>query len=296
MNKYLLAGISALVKTKSRFNYPWFFGHSGASVLAGYFLLRDNDLPDEVRNAIAKHLDQIVAGDDALFSPVSYDSPQADQKEFIQFLSECVRVHSTTGHGVIFGALVLKAVTIEPCLFTKEVSDGVVSLLRDCLDDVPNRHYGIADYHSPDVDYSGIKILTSAKEAAGYSLSVHDVVYPDQTIGNTYYFLAGDLLHSVTYAHALLELEELGYGEIVSEGLDAISRHIFLSSRTHQDLEPIQTVQLYDPRTISFWDRSLSEPHQIKLAYSSLALTTSSTAEERARVFGTLSKYWASYK
>lgn len=295
-DKYLLAGISALARAKGEFDYPWFFGHSGASVLAGYFLLRDNDLATDVRSVIEEHLDQLISADEALFKAFSFDACQADKQELMQCLSECVRTHSTTGHGVIFGTLALKAFTIEPALLTNEVSDGVVALLRDCLEDVPNRHYGISEYRSPAVDYSGIKLLRSAKEAADYSLTVHDTVYPDQIIENTYYFLAGDLLHCVTYAHALLELEELGYGDIVEAGLEAISRHIYLSSRTHRELEPIKATRAYDPTTLAFWNRSITEPHHIKLAYSSLALTASKSAEERSRVFGDLSKYWASYQ
>ena len=108
-------------------------------------------------------------------------------------MTECVKAHSTTGHGVIFDTLALRAFTIEPRLLIEKVSNGLVFLLRDCLDDVPNRHYGIAGYHSSDVDYTGIRYFTSAKEAADVSLSVHGAVYADQVIEDTYYFLSGDL-------------------------------------------------------------------------------------------------------
>ncbi len=80
INKYLLAGISALARRKNQFNYPWFFVHSRASVLAGYFMLADNDLSEDVRNAIEVYLDEVIASDKLRFSHVSYDSSQADRE------------------------------------------------------------------------------------------------------------------------------------------------------------------------------------------------------------------------
>lgn len=296
MNKYLHAGLSALVNTKNKANSPWFFGHSGASVLAGYFLLNDIELSGEVRTAIGNYLDETIARDPQLFELISLGNTSENISEFIGVLSECTKAHSTTGHGVIYGTLALKAITLEPSLFTKEVSDGLIALLQDCLTDIPNRHYGIKDYHSADVDYTGMKTFLSAQEAGSYSLTVHAAVYPDQIIDDTYYFLAGNLLHAVTYAHALIDLEELGYSELVSAGLEPLAQHIHLSSRVIEQLQPIEVSETYDPTEIEFWSRPLNEPHQIKLAYSGLALTRTMSDERRRVVFSDLSKYWATFQ
>ncbi|WP_101758470.1 hypothetical protein [Oceanicoccus sp. KOV_DT_Chl] len=295
MDKYLHAGVSALVNTTRKLSLPWFFGHSGASILAGFFLLKDNDLDVEVSRAITKYLDQTISADPVIFELSSLNNSLVSVDELLSAISICVNSHSTTGHGVIFGTLALRALVQEPKLLTRQVSEGLVTLLRQCLEDVPNRHYGINNYQSSEVDYSGCKSFSSVKEAAEYSLTVHETVYPDQTIGETFYFLAGDLLHSVTYAHALLELEALGYGEIAHQGLGPLSRHIFLSSRLHKDLYPLVAKRVFDPKQLSFWQRPLAEPHNIKLAYSSMALIANYSPQEKDKVFRNLSKYWAMY-
>lgn len=296
MDKYLQSGVSALANTKNKFDRPWFFGHAGASVLAGHFLLKDNEFSKEVRAKITEYLDSILASDPDLFAPADFSLPEASRSEILKCISEVVEVHSTTGHGIIFGALVLKAIAEEPTLFTKEVSEGVIALLRDCTSDVPDRYYGVSNYHSANVDYTGMKTFGSAGKAAEFSLTLHQTIYPDQIIDETYYFLAGNLLHSVTYAHALLQLEELGFGDLVAKGLDPLAKHMFLSARPHPSLEPLVTTHTYDPTEIEFWERSLNEPHQIKLAYSALALTRSFSDKEKKNVYRDLSTYWTYFQ
>lgn len=295
MERYLHAGVSALANSKNKFNHPWFLGHTGAAVIAGYFLLKENDFSEEVKISIESYLNNLIANDDDLFEVVSTDEPQNVTEDFLNTLSDCVKTHSTTGHGVIFGVLLLKAISVEPALFTKEVETGVRALLKDCLQDVANRHYKITDYHAPDVDFTGIKRFESVKVAAKYSLTVHETIYPDQLIDNVYYFLAGDLLHCVTYAHALCELADIGHYEMANSGLNALSEHIFLSSKSHSELEPISTMNTYDPNDLSFWERPITEPHHIKLAYAALSLTKNDPEEHRKSVFTHLSKYWEFY-
>lgn len=295
MDKILLAGISGLANTKARFKYPWFFAHSGASVLAAYFMLEENNFDPKVEILIRNQISKMVDGDDPIFSSVSTSERTEDINDFLKVLAECAAIHSTTGHGVIFGTLALKAILREPDLLTEYVLHGLIALLRDCMNDVPNRHYGIPDYHAPDVDYSRINRISSIQDVARHSLHVHDAVYPDQMIDDTFYFLAGDLLHCVTYAHALLELDGLGYTTISADGLEPLQEHIFLSSRKHKDLQPFTTNSYVHPLQPSFWEREKTEPHHIKLAYSSLALSKDMSAEERESLFENLSKYWELY-
>ena len=300
MNKLLLSGVSALVNAKNQFSYPWFFGHFGASVLAASFLLEDNNLEPDVEAAIRSAVDDIVAGDAALFAPVSVaganGAVSVSVDELLETLEQCVAVHSTTGHGVIFGTLGLKAIRKEPGLLTAETVKGLTALIKDCMVDVPNRHYGIADYQSVDVDYSDMRRFDCLQDAAIHSLQIHNRVYADQQIGDSYYFLAGDLLHCVTYAHALIELQAMGYESIARSGLHMLEKHMFLSTRPYSDLRPFTTDRVLNPLSLEFWRRSATEPHHIKLAYSWLALRELVPDEQRPSLMKDLSKYWVLYE
>ncbi|MEM8498123.1 MAG: hypothetical protein AAF542_08875 [Pseudomonadota bacterium] len=292
MHNYLEAGITALANTKLKYNYPWFFAHAGAAVLSGAFMLQSSTLSASTQRAIASSLDRMINSDPELYVPAAENDARVEKDDLLQALQQCTLTHSTTGHGVIFGTLALKAALLEPALFTQSVSRGLVQLLEDCLIDVPNRHLGIENYRSSSVDYSGAKTFNSTREAANYSLSVHTRVYPDQSIDDTFYFLAGNLLHCVTYAHALLELDNLGYSKLANSGLDVLAQHMFLSAREHPALHTFSASAVLNPEDESFWERKVNEPHQLKLAYSALAIAASYTTEEKKTVFKDLSKYW----
>jgi len=293
MINYLRAGVSALASVSP--NMPWFFGHTGAEVLAACFLLEEGQLSSEVRALLRNRLNQSIESGPELFSEKHFDDEKCCDDDLLAVLKRAVNTHSTTGHGVIFASLALKAFSLQPGLLTRSVSDGLVSLVSACLEDTPRRHYGIEDYHSESVDYAGMARFDTPREAADYSLGIHSHIYPDQEIDGTFYFLAGDLLHSVTYAHALLELEQLGYEEFAVQGLEALEKHMFLSARKHSDLEPIEVVRQYDPTKLEFWSRELDEPHNTKLAYAAVSLTKKFPASDREKVFDGLSGYWELY-
>lgn len=204
---FLQAGITALAKTTSQYKSRWFMGHLGAQVLAGYFLLNEAQLGDEIERLIGAQLDRVIDAHHDLFTPLGDDGKHSDSQPLLTQLDETVSTLSTAGHGVIYGVLGLKALLRDDSLATEAIVAGLVDLLQSCMSDSGSRYYGCDDYQKAELDLHEVGPFNTIEEAARFSLFEHEVVYPNQKIDGSFYFLAGNKLHDITYAHALYDLE-----------------------------------------------------------------------------------------
>jgi hypothetical protein len=272
----------------------WFHGHHGAAVLAAHFIRTEFALPREVDRAVVGFACSIVEQFPQYFKPGPKASPLVGTGPLVAQLEEVVTSLTADGHDVIFASLALKALQIRPDLATQAVVDGLVRLLQDAQNDNPKRYLGYDDYINQCIDYSNVPTFRSAREAARYALGLHDTVYPDQVIGGHHYYLAGNKLHDVTHAHALCELERLGFEDVATMGLAALRKQFHLCSNVNvpEGLEPFVATERLSPYELSFWLRGKRDAHHVKLAYSVMSVLEEVSDSEHRTVLDGLSKYW----
>ncbi|MEM7019082.1 MAG: hypothetical protein AAF512_17290 [Pseudomonadota bacterium] len=294
-NELLELGVIGLANTNKTYPYLWFHGHKGAAVLAAYFMIQEAGLDNAVNDAVAGFGHKIIAEDSGLFVEDEPDHGTADPGEIMQALEASINALSADGHDVIFSSLALKAFQAHPELATPSRVAGITVLIKACQFDNPKRYYGFEDYRVDSIDYSSVPSFENPKQAATYTLFEHEIVYPDQAIDGQNHFLAGDKLHDVTHAHALLELENIGYQSVAMQGLEALRKQFYLSDTTHipEAIQAFETDLLFDPRTLSFWQRDIIDAHQVKLAYSVLSLLQHVDESQHDAILVDMSKYWA---
>ncbi|WP_308639359.1 hypothetical protein [Paenibacillus silvisoli] len=148
-------------------------------------------------------------------------------------------------------------------------------MLERTLQDRPNRYWGIADYlELTEADAHTIPAYTEAADMIERSFAELASVYPDQSIGGQTYFMAGEQEHGITHAHALLELERMGYGELTEQGMRT-HRLQMLLNRAVPEVAISQEVKIpkfTDILSEDYWARTYNDPHALKVPYASLAL------------------------
>lgn len=290
----LKLGLTGLVNTHRTFQDQWFHGHHGAGVLAAHFIRTTFDLAPEVDEAIATYARQIIDTFPDLFRCHQTKAPAEEFSAIPEALSQHIKTLTADGHDIIFASMALKALHARPDLATPDTIQGLLALLEDAQTDNPKRYYGYDDYVNDPVDYSEIPVFESITQAAEYTLDDHKVIYPDQALNGQHYFFAGNRLHDITHVHALLELEALGYRDLANTGMDALRKqfHLCSTEKLPAHLEPFETDELLDPRTLAFWQRGKRDAHQVKLAYAVMCLIHDKPEEYRLTVLKDISKYW----
>ena len=297
MNDELLElGLIGLANTSARYPGSWFMGHKGAAVLAAHFLCHSIPLDEDVLDAVTEFAQAIIREDEPLFTPAPAHPCTYPNgiTPVVTKVEEVITQLTADGHDIIFASLALKALIARPDLATEPVVAGLVQLLNDAQRDDPRRYLGYDDYLNMPVDYSTVPEFESPHAAAMYALTLHNTVYPDQVIDGHAYFLAGNKLHDVTHAHALVELDNLGYHEIASSGIDALRKqfHLCATSRIPEGLAPFKAPYPLNPWQLAFWERDKTDAHQVKLAYSVMSLLASAEPAEREAILAPISTYW----
>ena len=124
---YLVKGLTAMVRAST-----WFPAHSGAGILAGYYLCRDNALGEETTLGIKKQLDAMIASQPEQFAPLLEEV--ADRaliedilKALLPAMQGGLRAH---GHAVIFASLSTKALRDVPYMAQPAVIKALCGLSR----------------------------------------------------------------------------------------------------------------------------------------------------------------------
>ncbi len=295
MNDDLLElGLSGLASTPKVFPGLWFHGHHGAAVLSAHFIRSTFSIPREVDEAVEAFAYKFVDSYPQIFARGTSASTRVSFAPLVAELGKTITTLTADGHDVIFASLALKALHARPDLATTDVVDGLVQLVKDAQDDNPKRYFGYDDYINQSVDYSDVPVFGSVRQAATHALYLHDTVYPDQTLDGHHYFLAGNKLHDVTHAHALTELEDLGYGDIAKLGLESLRKQFHLCdiTRVPHGVTPFVGKGLLSPYSLEFWQRDKSDAHQVKLAYSIMSLLQDVPDGEHDSILRAVSKYW----
>lgn len=290
LDETLARGVGALAGAAEG---HWVAGHFGAALLAGVWLLRGGTLPEASVAALARRLADTIDAD-----PTRYALPQAAPVSGTEPLVDSLREHAGElwhgAHGTIFATAALRAFEEQPGLATDPTLRGIVWLHRNAQDPDPARYYGIPDHtrvaiEAPEAPAAGL----DAAQLTLDSLCEFDLVYPDQQIEGQRYFFAGEKLHLVTHAHALLQLEALGHPEIARCGLTAHRRQVVLTrQKPPGDLAPYASATS-GPEDPDFWKRHGDPWHDIKFAHALSELLPPLSASQRERAETLLPMGWA---
>ncbi len=290
--EYLLKGLTGLANAPSK---SWFYGHFGAVIIAGEFLISECELPEEIVPYVRKHLDKFINSQPELFKELSNDSFEPDwEKKILGSLEKNLARLRNSGHGVIFGTLALKAIRESEIKVSKSIVDGIVKLLELTTTDSPDRYFSTPDYNKVIVEPNdSLPPYKNEIDMIRACFSELNVVYDDQTIDGKTYFFSGCKIHGVTHAHALCVLDNLGYKDLSRKGFENHRLQMKLNRHKPPNDEKLTVEKLYCPFNLDFWNRPLDDTHYIKYPYSALSLLKKLPKEEQEEYKEKIALLWS---
>ena len=288
-DELLARGVHALARSGKE---HWAAGHFGAALLSGRWLLKEGALPETARARLAARLRDSVAGDPARYA-LPDPGPVVGAGPLVASLEDGIDDLCNSAHGTIYVAAALRAFHERPELATEPIVLGITALHRNTQGPDPARYFGIDDISQVAIE---AEPRPSAPIDAGAlllaSLREFEVVYGDRTIDGHPYYFAGEKLHLVTHAHALWQLDALGYGALARRGRAAHHRQLRLTRQTPPEPRtalPRIASGPYDPD----WWRARTDPwHDMKFAHAVLELLTVLSKEARTEAQGRLPFAW----
>lgn len=289
-DEYLKHGLIAMSKCME--NGFWLHGHVGAEILTNTFFILEFDPDDDLKAAIQDRINRLIVSkpsyfDDHLLVSQHHATKDAIEKE----LAKCTSNLSTAGHGVIFGTLTLKAVRKLDGWLPLAVNEGIIKLLVNTQSDDPNRYYGQEDYQNAKIDLSAIPDFQTPDVAARYTLA-HQDYFKSQEVDGKFYHFQGNQLHDITHANALVMLEEMGYAEMATKGIQSLRKQIKLGQLSPPHDHKYESKAVFSPMDPSFWLRDVQDEHHFKLAYSVVHLLRRHEDLEQTDIFKQLSGHW----
>lgn len=294
---FLVQGLAALGRAGRA---GWFDGHVGAAMIALGLFETENNLRQETRYLVRRQRTLHLARFADYFALPTEPSRRIDGvAPILAALAPHVTRLATSGHGVIFGALALRALHAAPEMATENLIAGIVALLGTAAEDRPNRYYGRPDYQArtTEVPADGRDqppAYQSSQDMIRAALAELDPVYDDAEIDGRRYFFAGEKLHGVTHAQALCLLEDLGHGPMARAGFAGHRRQLELNRQEPPADQAIARRRPYHliPIDPGFWDGPCKDAHAFKLAYAGYDLLRRLPADERVRHLAGLARFW----
>ncbi|KEO84280.1 hypothetical protein [Tumebacillus flagellatus] len=271
-DQYPALGLTAISRA-GRVNF--FDGHVGAAMLAAFFIQRDQEVPEHVREGLSRICEGYQAEHPEWFE--LFPEEQADPAllaHVVAGIRNNASVLRRSGHGVTFGTLALRALIEFPQLCTPSIVEGLAICLEQTLKDRANRYYGISDYLNLTPEELGLEPYADVDEMVQRAFDELDVVVPDGVYNEQFYFFTGELEHGVTFAQALVDLGRLGYEDIQREGMRWHRLQMHLNAQRPAEVLERQIVEsgftsVLDP---AYWSHSYEDPHAIKVPYAALEL------------------------
>lgn len=291
------AGISALVRAGEA--KQWFFGHFGASIIAGARLLANPVLPGSAALALNQKLSDFQSRYNDWFSPIDeLGESTATLEPILTLLRKSAGTLRVSGHPTIYMSSALHVLSRRPELVTSRVVEALAQLYEASRQDDPARHYGYSDYFAEiDREFgerspSDHPILdsTGAYRAAFEAM---DHLSMDQEIEGRHYFLTGEKVHLVTHAHAIATFEQLGYADIATAASRAQQSLLHLTRASETVEASVVAPTLASPLDPGFWEQETKDPaHVVKLAEAVLAGLPRLADAERDLALGRLGRMW----
>lgn len=281
---YLELGVIGMARAAKA---GWFGGHFGAALLAGYYMSREHELPEHVKDGIERTCEEYRRQQPDWFAPLE-QAEQADPallQRVIDGLKKNVNALRTSGHGLALGVLALKALRERPDLIQPSIVEGLALLLEATTEDRQNRYWGIDNYFVITAeDVREVPFYNTTEEMAKRTFGELHTVVPGRVIDGVKYHLAGEVEHSVTHGQALADLERFGYGELALAGLVNHRIQMYLNRQMPEYVladhvkEPAFT-QIF---ATEYWAKTFADPHALKVPYAALDLLKRLPEEERA--------------
>jgi hypothetical protein len=267
MNSYIASGLTALARNAELKGGSWFIGHIGAGVMAGGFLLENERLSEEARALLKGRLDEVIAENLPHFAPYEH-AETVPLTGLLDAIEQNCSTLCMSGHGVIYGTLALRALNVHPEMATAALIEGILPTLEATQQDDPARYYGVEDFRVYEAETVDTELESAVQRA--YRMSCENIA-DNQVFEGRHYFFAGEKLHGITHAQALLDLSGLGYVELASKGLVNLNKQLELNERLPEGLERAEDISL-NVLDRSFWAHKFEDLHSIKLAYSAIEL------------------------
>jgi len=288
----LLAGLTGLSQA---IEWNRMSGHPPAAVIAAYFFCQENQLENDVPDQVQRLIDLLVSGSESIWyrdngqpvtnaalfnAEVDGEPDESLIPEIASALEGSLTACRDSGHNTIFASLALKALRHSPEYALPSLVNGIVQLITDFEDrgpgvgHVPGQTKLIDPRNLPPPE--GLD-LPAYQNTGDMIAAVLRHVLPDHLNKRG----LGGPIHLVNHAAALLDLETLGYDNLVAHGLPAHHQHLDLwlrlpsfpaAENTYRPPNPL------DPRTNAYWaegiqlkDRGGYE-HRIKFLYGAYRL------------------------
>lgn len=234
---YLVRGLTGMARANG-----WFDAHWGAAVLAGHYLCRENHLGAEITAAIKKQLDAMIMLREAQFTPFP---PDTSDRALIEKVPEALgsairgglRAH---GHAVIFASLSTRALRDAPHLAQPKLIQGLSALSGQIAKIKAQKPPGEASYANTQAMIDGTFLsLVRFRQLLGRPA----VRRPNFT-------------HMITHTEALMNLESMGYRDLMLAGQAGHRAHI---AAPVPEFDPARHPQgehrakLEDLMTAGFW-------------------------------------------
>ncbi|MCZ6680089.1 MAG: hypothetical protein O7E52_22900 [Candidatus Poribacteria bacterium] len=264
---YLEKGITALSRAGEKAPMA---GHTGAAVIAAYFFCQNTRLDAATQSMIRKHVDALIEASGkgwypgsenpeergALFKP--HPAAPSDLhlcQDILSVLDRKITRLRSSGHCTIFASLALKALKRMPSMATPSVVGGICRLIESFSDSPGQGYYGKEKGWikgipvAPEEHLPPYENLDSVVHAAFREVVTHDKIRRKGY---------GSLVHLMTHTNALLDLTEMGSGEMARKGYAAHQTHIMLLRSLPPDLDENDGVVFlkpnpHNPLTYDYW-------------------------------------------
>jgi hypothetical protein len=290
LDEYLARGIGALTSAREE---HWVFGHFGAAMLAGVWLLRDGNLPRASAATLGKRLKDTVRADPKRYRVPELGKP-GDPDLLFDSLTKNIATLRNGAHGTVYTAAALLALREQPELATARTIDSLLEVHRNAQIPDPDRYYGIENHDEVEVPLLDPRFpRDDDEEIVAVCILALETLYPDRVIDDKRYFFTGEKLHLLTHAQALFRLDSMGHPELKALGWEALRRQAFFCEQVPPDRAPSDGV--FDgPSNPAYWKITGDPWHDIKFAQAAQELLSGLGAEQREQLGSPLANVWAS--
>ena len=270
----LALGLMALAHAHHR---GWARGHHGAAVIASYYFSREHELDERTLRALRGQVEAFVRSRKKEFPPLRPGPGRADTGPILEQLSAHIHELRSGGHDAIYASLALRALQELPHYATPKVVDGIRKLLVSFVETLP------VVEETPWQRTHEVPPFADAGELTTATLD--GLLRPWEEVSE---LGAGQVVHWVTHADAVLTLGELGHESIARAAYGPHQRYLHHARGGGTGDGPaVETVDWLGP---TYWESDAPRTpqkgtwffgHSFKLPYSLLRLLRDERDAER---------------
>ncbi|MFD2331925.1 hypothetical protein ACFSR7_21945 [Cohnella sp. GCM10020058] len=251
-------GLAVIASCRRRTGDIW-DAHFGAAAIAAYFFIAENRLDADVARKISAQADRMVsehleesAGsvqpDRTATEKRRKHSASEGERVIAEALEETIDGLYWVGHNAIYAAASIKAIRELDGWGEPEDVQAISELIRSFKGKIPGRSWigyktsevrALALLEMEGEGPAGIEDGAALSRAMLRELTAFETIYRAEA----HHDLIG---HMLTFSHALVTLEELGYRALFERGLGPLFKLVH-ALRASRHLRPGEPVKLYSP-------------------------------------------------